>query len=168
MSKQILSPLETDPQIWAAPQINMGPPPVKPVSGKTVTFQNSVLGPRPKHIVVNNVAIPVAGDEEVKRFYKPSLKPRNNFTRQNPISKNPPPIRANNPYLRSRTPPPRKNNNRQNRPQGFHTSWNNFQNQSFMPWGMIPSFPHPNQMQQMHGMFNSNNFGPMRYWGPNV
>ena len=157
------------PQIvLAAPQTNMGPPPVKPVSGKTVTFQNLVLGPRPKHIVVNNVAIPVASDEEVKRFYRPSLKPKNVYPRPNTRPKTPPPRRTTYYRPRSRTPPPRRNNFGQNQSQGFRNSWNNFQSQNLVPWGMIPSFPHPNQMQSMHGMFNSNNFGPMRYWGPNV
>ena len=130
----------------AAPQINMGPPPVEAASGKTITFQNSVLGPRPKHIVVNNVAIPVASDEEVKRFYKPSLKPKNVSPKPNIRPKTPPSGRANYYHPRSRTPPPRRSNFSQNRSQGYHNSWNNFQSQNLVPWGMISSFPHPNQM----------------------
>ncbi|GJZ45648.1 zf-CCHC domain-containing protein [Tanacetum coccineum] len=59
----------------AAPKINMGPPPVTPGSEKTVTFQKSILGPRPKHIIVKKVKVPVASDNEVKQFYKPLSKP---------------------------------------------------------------------------------------------
>ncbi|GJR39096.1 hypothetical protein Tco_1214780 [Tanacetum coccineum] len=50
----------------AAPIINMGPPPVMPGSEKTVSFQKSILGSRPKHIIVNKVKVPVASDNEVK------------------------------------------------------------------------------------------------------
>ncbi|GKB13325.1 hypothetical protein Tco_0847248 [Tanacetum coccineum] len=50
----------------AAPKINMGPPPATPGSEKTVSFQKSILGPRPKHIIVNKAKVPVASDNEVK------------------------------------------------------------------------------------------------------
>ncbi|GJR29834.1 retrovirus-related pol polyprotein from transposon TNT 1-94 [Tanacetum coccineum] len=53
------------PQIdQAAPKIIMGPPPATPGSEKNVSFQKSILGPRPKHIIVNKVKIPVASDNE--------------------------------------------------------------------------------------------------------
>ncbi|GJW32597.1 retrovirus-related pol polyprotein from transposon TNT 1-94 [Tanacetum coccineum] len=32
---------------------------------KSVSFQKSILGPRPKHITINNVKIPVASDDEI-------------------------------------------------------------------------------------------------------
>ncbi|GJR17956.1 zf-CCHC domain-containing protein [Tanacetum coccineum] len=55
------------PQIdHAAPKIIMGPPLATPGSEKIMSFQKSVLGPRPKHIIVNKVKIPVASDTEVK------------------------------------------------------------------------------------------------------
>ncbi|GJX78742.1 retrovirus-related pol polyprotein from transposon TNT 1-94 [Tanacetum coccineum] len=58
-----------------APKEIMGPPPVStPGFEKNVSFQKSTLGPRTKHIIVNNVKVPVASDNEVKQFYKP-LKP---------------------------------------------------------------------------------------------
>ncbi|GKB77887.1 retrovirus-related pol polyprotein from transposon TNT 1-94 [Tanacetum coccineum] len=61
----------------AAPKANMGPPPgTTPGSEKSVSFQKSILGPRPKHIVVNNVRVPVANDNEIQQFYKPLSKPR--------------------------------------------------------------------------------------------
>ncbi|GJS89890.1 zf-CCHC domain-containing protein [Tanacetum coccineum] len=56
------------------PKANQGPPVYSSEKEKSVSFQKSILGPRPKHIMVNNVKIPVASDDEVKRFYKPSLK----------------------------------------------------------------------------------------------
>ncbi|GJS25820.1 retrovirus-related pol polyprotein from transposon TNT 1-94 [Tanacetum coccineum] len=50
----------------AAPKAIMGPPPVVPLgSEKSVSFQKSILGPRPKHIIVNNVKVPVARDNEI-------------------------------------------------------------------------------------------------------
>ncbi|GJY35701.1 hypothetical protein Tco_0421079 [Tanacetum coccineum] len=58
--------------VQAAPKVNMGPPPgTTPGSEKSVSFLKSILGPRPKHIIVNNVRVPVASDNEVKQFYKP-------------------------------------------------------------------------------------------------
>ncbi|GJZ00123.1 hypothetical protein Tco_0517552 [Tanacetum coccineum] len=50
---------------------------------KSVSFQKSILGPRPKHIMVNNVKILVASDNEVKQFYKPSLKLEVGFSKPN-------------------------------------------------------------------------------------
>ncbi|GJQ98149.1 zf-CCHC domain-containing protein [Tanacetum coccineum] len=53
----------------AAPKEIMGPLPVLTHgSKKSVSFQKSILGPRPKHIIVNNVNVPVASDNEVKQF----------------------------------------------------------------------------------------------------
>ncbi|GKA74482.1 zf-CCHC domain-containing protein [Tanacetum coccineum] len=59
----------------AAPKANMGPPPATSGSEKSVSFQKSILGPRPKHIIVNMVKVRVASDNEVKQFYKPLSKP---------------------------------------------------------------------------------------------
>ncbi|GJV95520.1 hypothetical protein Tco_1547097 [Tanacetum coccineum] len=72
----------------AAPIINTGPPPVMPGSKKTVSFQKSILGPRPKHIIVNKVKVPVASDNEVKQFYKPLSKPGVGFSKPNLKSTN--------------------------------------------------------------------------------
>nr|GFA54244.1 alpha/beta hydrolases superfamily protein [Tanacetum cinerariifolium] len=53
--------------VKAAPKANMGPPPGTTHGyEKHMSFQKSVLGPRPKHIIVNNVSVPVASDNEVK------------------------------------------------------------------------------------------------------
>ncbi|GJY19754.1 hypothetical protein Tco_0391245 [Tanacetum coccineum] len=152
----------------AAPKANIGPPPATPGSEKSVSFQKSILGPRPKHIIVNKVKVPVASDNEVKQFYKPLSKPRVGFSKPNFRSKTPPPRRVNNNYPRAKTPQPKRNIGRQNRPHGFPVTWNNFPRQSYMPWEMYSPFPHPNQLHQMQGMFSTNNFGPMRYWGPNI
>ncbi|GKE44510.1 hypothetical protein Tco_1471794 [Tanacetum coccineum] len=154
--------------VQAAPKINKGPPPETPISEKSVSFQKSILGPRPKHIIVNKVKVPVASDNEVKQFYKPLTKPRVGFSKQNFRSKTPPPKRVNNNYSRPKTPQPRRHVGRQNQPHGFLVTWNNFPRQSYMPWEMCLPFSHPNQLHQMQGMFGTNNFGPMRYWGPNV
>ncbi|GKC46113.1 copia protein [Tanacetum coccineum] len=133
----------------AAPKAIMGPPVCSPGSEKSVSFQKSILGPRPKHIMVNKVKVPVASDNEVKRFYKPSLKPGVGFSKPNFRSKTPPPRRVNNNYPRPKTPQPKRNVGRQNQPHGFPVTWNNFQRQSYMPWEMCLPFPHPNQLHQM-------------------
>ncbi|GJQ91648.1 retrovirus-related pol polyprotein from transposon TNT 1-94 [Tanacetum coccineum] len=103
----------------AAPKIIMGPPPATPGSEKSVSFQKSILGPRPKHIIVNKAKVPVASDNEVKQFYKPLSKPRVGFSKPNFRSKTPPPRRVNNNYPRAKTPQPKRNIGRQNRPHGF-------------------------------------------------
>ncbi|GJT41402.1 zf-CCHC domain-containing protein [Tanacetum coccineum] len=128
----------------AAPKIIMGPPPATPGSEKSVSFQKSILGPRPKHIIVNKAKVPVASDNEVKQFYKPLSKPGVGFSKPNFRSKTPPPRRVNNNYPRAKTPQPKRNVGRQNQPRGFLITWNNFPRQSYMPWEMCLPFPHPN------------------------
>ncbi|GKB15151.1 hypothetical protein Tco_0849074, partial [Tanacetum coccineum] len=106
--------------VQAAPKANMGPPPgTTPGSEKSVSFQKSILGPRPKHIIVNNVKVPVASDNEVKQFYKPLSKPGVGFSKPNVRSKTPPPRRVTNNYYRPKTPQPKRNVGRQNQPRGF-------------------------------------------------
>ncbi|GKA45682.1 retrovirus-related pol polyprotein from transposon TNT 1-94, partial [Tanacetum coccineum] len=106
--------------VQAAPKVNMGPPPgTTPGSEKSVSFQKSILGPRPKHIIVNNVRVPVASDNEVKQFYKPLSKPGVGFSKPNFRSKTPPPRRVINNYHRPKTPQPKRNIGRQNQPRGF-------------------------------------------------
>ncbi|GJR14333.1 retrovirus-related pol polyprotein from transposon TNT 1-94 [Tanacetum coccineum] len=51
--------------VQEAPNIYMGPPPATPGSEKTVSLKKSILGLRPKHIIVNKVKIPVASDNEI-------------------------------------------------------------------------------------------------------
>ncbi|GJW28414.1 retrovirus-related pol polyprotein from transposon TNT 1-94 [Tanacetum coccineum] len=48
-----------------APKEIKGLPICSPESEKSVSFQKSILGPRLKHIMVNNVKIPVASDNEI-------------------------------------------------------------------------------------------------------
>ncbi|GJT37058.1 retrovirus-related pol polyprotein from transposon TNT 1-94 [Tanacetum coccineum] len=106
--------------VQAAPKAIMGPPPVgTPGSEKSVSFQKYILGPRPKHIMVNNVKVPVANDDEVKQFYKPLSKPGVEFSKPNFRSKAPPTRRVNNNYSRAKTPQPKRNVVRQNQPHGF-------------------------------------------------
>ncbi|GKE27185.1 hypothetical protein Tco_1442569, partial [Tanacetum coccineum] len=58
----------------ATPKAIMGPPPATtPRSEKSVSFQRSILGPRPKHIIVNNVKVLVASDNEVKQCNTPKM-----------------------------------------------------------------------------------------------
>ncbi|GJX37422.1 zf-CCHC domain-containing protein, partial [Tanacetum coccineum] len=122
--------------VQAAPKIIMGPLAAMPGSKKSVSFQKSILGPRPKHIKVNNVKVPVASDNEVKQFYKPLSKPEVRFSKPNFRSKTPPPRRVINNYSRPKTPQPKRNVGRQNQSRGFPLTWNNFQRQSYMPWEM--------------------------------
>ncbi|GJZ99491.1 retrovirus-related pol polyprotein from transposon TNT 1-94 [Tanacetum coccineum] len=103
----------------AAPKIIMGPPPATLGSEKSVSFQKSILGPRPKHIIVNKAKVPIASDNEVKQFYKPLSKPGVGFSKPNFRSKTTPPRRVNNNYPRAKTPQPKRNIGRQNRPHGF-------------------------------------------------
>ncbi|GJY64669.1 zf-CCHC domain-containing protein [Tanacetum coccineum] len=105
--------------VQVAPKINMVPPPATPVSEKTVSFQKSILGPRPKHIIVNKAKVPVASDNEVKQFYKPLSKLGVRFSKPNFRSKTPPPRRVNNNYSRPKTPQPKRHVGRQNQPHGF-------------------------------------------------
>ncbi|GKB19215.1 zf-CCHC domain-containing protein [Tanacetum coccineum] len=86
--------------VQATPKINMGPPPATPVSKKSVSFQKSILGPRPKHIIINKVKVPVASDNEVKQFYKPLSKLGVGFSKLNFRSKTLPPRRVNNIFSR--------------------------------------------------------------------
>ncbi|GJU32900.1 zf-CCHC domain-containing protein [Tanacetum coccineum] len=58
---------------------------------------------KPKFILINNTKIPIASDDEVKHFYKPSLKPGVGFTKPTIRSKTPPPRRKENPHPRSKT-----------------------------------------------------------------
>ncbi|GJZ44520.1 zf-CCHC domain-containing protein, partial [Tanacetum coccineum] len=133
----------------AAPKAIMGPPPATPRSEKSVSFQKSILGPRPKHIIVNKVKVPVASDNVVKQFYKPLSKPRFVFSKPSFRSKTPPPRRVNTNYPRAKTPQPKRNVGRQNQPHGFPVTWNNFPRQSYMPWEMCLPFSHPNQLHQI-------------------
>nr|GEZ57732.1 retrovirus-related Pol polyprotein from transposon TNT 1-94 [Tanacetum cinerariifolium] len=106
--------------VQAPPKEIMGQPPViTSGSEKCVSFQKSILGHRPKHIIVNNVKVP---DNEVKRFYKPSLKPGVGFSKPNFRSKTPPPRRVNNNYPCPKTSQPKRNVSRQNQPHGFPDS----------------------------------------------
>ncbi|GJW07168.1 zf-CCHC domain-containing protein [Tanacetum coccineum] len=98
----------------AATKIIMGPPPATPESEKTVSFQKSILGPRPKHIIVNKAKVPVASDNEVEQFNKPLSKPKVGFSKPNFKSKTPPPRKVNNNYPHSKTPQPRRHVGRQN------------------------------------------------------
>nr|GFC98945.1 hypothetical protein [Tanacetum cinerariifolium] len=75
----------------AAPKAIMRPPVYSPGYEKSVSFQKSILSPRPEHIMVNKVKVPVASDNEVKLFYKQSLKPKVGFSKPNFRSKTPPP-----------------------------------------------------------------------------
>ncbi|GJR47190.1 copia protein [Tanacetum coccineum] len=105
--------------VQAPPKEIIGPLVITSGSEKSVSFQKSILGPRPKHIIVNNVKVPVASDDEVKRFYKPLSKPGVGFSKPNFRSKTPPPRRFNNNYPRHKTPQPKRNVGRQNQPHGF-------------------------------------------------
>ncbi|GKA55132.1 hypothetical protein Tco_0754081 [Tanacetum coccineum] len=63
---------------------------------------------KPKFVLINNTKIPIASDDEVKRFHKPSLKPGVGFTKPTMRSKTPPTRRKENSHPRSKTPQPRR------------------------------------------------------------
>nr|GEV14107.1 isovaleryl-CoA dehydrogenase, mitochondrial [Tanacetum cinerariifolium] len=63
---------------------------------------------KPKFILINNTKIPIASDDEVKRFYKPSIKLRVGFTKPIMRSKTPHPRRKENSHPCSKTPQPRR------------------------------------------------------------
>ncbi|GJR15688.1 retrovirus-related pol polyprotein from transposon TNT 1-94 [Tanacetum coccineum] len=52
-------------KVQTAPKAIKGPLVCSPESEKSVSFQKSILGPRPKHIMVNNVKIPITSDNEI-------------------------------------------------------------------------------------------------------
>ncbi|GKB84418.1 hypothetical protein Tco_0956690 [Tanacetum coccineum] len=58
--------------------------------------------------------VPVASVDEVKSFYKPSLKPGVGFTKPEERSKTPPPKKNDNSRPRSKTPQPGRNQDRRN------------------------------------------------------
>ncbi|GJT81905.1 hypothetical protein Tco_1056247 [Tanacetum coccineum] len=92
--------------VQAAPKTIMGPPPVgTPGSEKNVSFQKSVLGPRPKHIIVNNVRVLVASNNEVKPLSKPGV----GFSKPNFGSKTPPPRRVRRLCLALKPMQPKEN-----------------------------------------------------------
>ena len=119
------------------------------------------LESNPKYILTKDRKIPIANDEKVKTFYKPSLKTEVGSSKPKLRSKTPPPRKPNNPHTRSKTPQPRRNQNRQNYNNTSHQMWN--YQPSYNPWGILPPYMHPSQMLNM---FGPNNFGPMRQWGP--
>ena len=125
---------------------------------KNVKFENepkpSILNP--KHLLIKNKIIPIASNEEIKPFYKPSLKTEVGSSKSKTRSKTPPPRKPNNSYPRPKTPQPRTNHNRRN----FNY---NQQMWNFNPWGMFPPYMHPSQIQNM---FGPNNFGQMKQWAP--
>nr|GEY04600.1 zf-CCHC domain-containing protein/DUF4219 domain-containing protein/UBN2 domain-containing protein [Tanacetum cinerariifolium] len=87
----------------------------------------SNLGSKTKFILINNTKIPIASDDEVKRFYKPLLKLGVGFTKPTMRSKTPPPRRKENSHPRSKTPQPRRNQGRPNYSNTNHTMWNHLQ-----------------------------------------
>ncbi|GJZ38996.1 zf-CCHC domain-containing protein [Tanacetum coccineum] len=81
---------------------------VKFVKAQEVESKEKLIESNPKFILINNTKIPIASDDVVKRFYKPSLKPGVGFTKPTMRSKTPPPRRNENSHPRSKTPQPRR------------------------------------------------------------
>ncbi|GJT06067.1 zf-CCHC domain-containing protein [Tanacetum coccineum] len=119
---------------------------------------------KPKFILINNTKIPIASDDEVKCFYKPSLKPGIRFTKPTMRFKTPPPRRKKNSHPRSKTPQPKRDQGRPNYSNTNHTMWNHPHKPSFTQCGRYSPCMCLNQMQNM---FGNNNFGPIKRWGPN-
>ena len=127
----------------------------KNVKFEDETSELKTLETKPKYILLKDRLVPIANDEEIKRFYKPSLKPEAEPFKPKTRSKTPP-RKPTSPRPRSKTPQPKANNNK----RLFHNNHNMW---NFNPWGMTPPFIHPSQL---HNMFGPNNFGQMRQWGP--
>ncbi|GJX44791.1 zf-CCHC domain-containing protein [Tanacetum coccineum] len=137
---------------------------VKFVKAQEVESKEKLIESNPKFILINNTKIPIASDDEVKRFYKPSLKPGVGFTKPTMRSKTPPPRRKENSHPRSKTPQPRRDQGRPNYSNTSHKMWNHPHQPSFSQCGRCSPCMCSNQMQNM---FGNNNFGPMKRWGPN-
>ena len=69
--------------------IDKGPSPVR----KTVILPKPITDSNPKQLTVMNSEVPVSSVKEVKKFYKPTLKPRLGYHK---------------PTIRSKFPPPKK------------------------------------------------------------
>ncbi|GJX26796.1 pentatricopeptide repeat-containing protein [Tanacetum coccineum] len=81
---------------------------VKFVKAQEVESKEKLIESNPKFILINNTKIPIASDDVEKRFYKPSLNPGVGFTKPTMRSKTPPPRRNENSHPRSKTPQPRR------------------------------------------------------------
>ena len=123
---------------------------------KNVKFENETSKTKPKFILLKDKLVPIANDEEVKTFYKLSLKPNAEPFKPKIRSKTPPPRKPTNPHPRPKTPQSKINQNKRNY-QNNHRMWN------FNPWGILPPYMHPSQL---HNMYGPSNFGQMRQWGP--
>ncbi|GJX66838.1 zf-CCHC domain-containing protein [Tanacetum coccineum] len=137
---------------------------VKFVKAQEVESKEKLIESNPKFILINNTKIPIASDDEIKHFYKPSLKPRVGFTKPTMRSKTPPPRRKENSHPRSKTPQPRRDQCRPNYSNTSHKMWIHPHQPSFSQCGRCSPCMCSNQMQNM---FGNNNFGPMKRWGPN-
>ncbi|GJU92801.1 zf-CCHC domain-containing protein [Tanacetum coccineum] len=93
---------------------------------------------KPKFILINNTKIPIASNDEVKRFYKPSLKPGVGFTKPTMRSKTPPPRRKENSHPRSKTPQPRRDQDRPNYSNTNHIIRNHSHPLSFTQCDKMP------------------------------
>ncbi|GKA06709.1 zf-CCHC domain-containing protein [Tanacetum coccineum] len=107
-------------------------------------------------------------DESKKPSLKPLLKSGIGYVKTESRSKTPPPRRNISSQPRYNTPQSRRNSRQPIHQNFYPMNWNNQQNQGFVHMGNCIPFQYPNQLQQMQGMYNTNIFGPMRYWGPNT
>ena len=123
---------------------------------KNVKFKNETSKTKPRFILLKDKLIPIASDDEVKTFYKSSLKPNAEPFKPKIRSKTPPPRKPTSPHPRPKTPQSKINQNKRNY-QNNHQMWN------FNPWGILPPYIHPSQL---HNMYGPSNFGQMRQWGP--
>ncbi|GJS02409.1 hypothetical protein Tco_0318917 [Tanacetum coccineum] len=104
---------------------------VKFVKSQEVESKEKLIESNLKFILINNTKIPIASDDEVKHFYKASLKPRVGFTKPTMRSKTPPPRRKENSHPHSKTPQPRRDQGRPNYANTSHKMWNHPHQPSF-------------------------------------
>ncbi|GJT11522.1 hypothetical protein Tco_0858564 [Tanacetum coccineum] len=107
-------------------------------------------------------------EESKKPSIKPSFKSGLGYVKIESRSKTPSPRRNIFSQPRYNTPQPRRNSREPIHQNFYPMNWNNNQSQGFVHMGNCIPFQYPNQLQQMQGMYNTNIFGPMRYWGPSA
>nr|GEV40122.1 hypothetical protein [Tanacetum cinerariifolium] len=107
-------------------------------------------------------------DESKKPSLKPSPKSGIGYVKTESRSKTPPPRRNISSQPRYNTSQSRRNSRQLIHQNFYPMNWNNQQNQGFVHMGNCIPFQYHNQLQQMQGMYNTNIFKPMRYWGPEL
>ncbi|GJR21412.1 zf-CCHC domain-containing protein [Tanacetum coccineum] len=143
---------------------------VDPLSSKKVAEHifSPPMSSRSDFVITRKKLIHNKIEESNKPSLKPSLKSGLSYVKIESRSKTPLPRRNNFLQPRHNTPQPRRNSREPIHQNFYPMNWNNNQSQGFVHIGNCIPFQYPNQLQQLQGMYNTNVFRPMRYWGPNA